>query len=60
MVRILVAIGALGERNADVLRLAVRTVRVALRALHLRMKAGQGIAGLRVIELRLTGLADVD
>jgi|SRR5579859_817753 len=52
VVRILVAIGALVERNTHVLRLAVGTVRVALGALHLGMQAGQRIARLRVIELR--------
>ena len=44
----------------DVLRLAVRSVGVALGALHLGMQAGQRIARLRVIELGLTGLADID
>ena len=51
VVRIFVAIGALVERNAHVLRLAVRAVGVALGALHLGMQAGQRIARLRVIEL---------
>ena len=51
VMRILVAVRALVEWNADVLRLAVRSVGVALRALHLRMQPGQRIARLRVIEL---------
>lgn len=49
--RVLVAVGALVERNAHILRLAVRSVRVALGALHLGMQAGQRITCLRVIEL---------
>src|SRR5579864_5305075 len=52
VVRILVAIGALVERNAHILWLTVRAGRVALGALHLGMQAGQRIASLRVIELR--------
>jgi len=55
-----VTIGALVERNAHVLRLAVRPVGVALGALYLGMQASQGIAGLRVVKLGLTGLADID
>ena len=60
MVRVLVTVGALVERNAHVLRLAVRPVGVALGTLHLGVQAGQGIACLRVIKLGLTGLADID
>ena len=51
VVRILMAIGALVERNTHVLRLPVGSVGVALGALHLGMQAGQWIACLRVIEL---------
>ncbi len=50
MVWIFVAIRALIERDADILRLAVRAVGVALRALHLYMQTSQRIAGFRVIE----------
>jgi len=53
MMRIFVAVGTLVESSASVLRLAVPAVDVALRALHLGMQAGQRIACLRVIELRL-------
>ena len=60
MMRVFVTIGALVERNAHVLRLAVRPVGVALGALYLGMQASQGIAGLRVVKLGLTGLADID
>lgn len=60
MMRVFVTIGALVERNAHVLRLAVRPVGVALGALYLGMQASQRIAGLRVVKLRLTGLADID
>jgi len=60
MMRILVAVGALAERNPHVLRLSVRSVRMTLGALHLQMQPRQRIACLRVIKLRLTGLADVD
>jgi|SRR5579862_7164610 len=49
--RILVAIRALGKRNANVLWLSVGSVCVALGALHLLVKAAQRIAGFRVIEL---------
>ena len=48
---ILVAIGALAEWNANVLRLAIGTVGVALGALHLRMQSGEGITGFGVVEL---------
>lgn len=51
VVRILMAIGALAERNTYILRLAVCAICVALGALHLGMQAGQRIARLRVIEL---------
>jgi len=45
VMRILVAVRALVERDANVLRLTIRTVNVALGALHLRMKSGQSKAG---------------
>ena len=60
MMRVLVTVGALVERNTHILRLAVRPIGVALGALDLGMQASQGIAGLRVVKLRLTGLADID
>lgn len=50
MMRILVAIRALVERNTRILRFAIRSISVALGAFHLSVKPGQGIAGLRVIE----------
>lgn len=40
MVRILVAIGTLRKRDTAVLRLTVRSARVALRTLHLRVQPG--------------------
>src|SRR5579864_962122 len=51
VVRVLVAIGTQVEWNARVPRLAIRSVRVALGALHLGVETGQRIARLRVIEL---------
>ena len=51
VVRVLVAIGTQVERNTCIPRLAIRSVGVALRALHLRVETGQRIARLRVIEL---------
>lgn len=60
MMRVLVTVGALTERNPHVLRLSVGAVRMTLGALHLQMQPRQRIACLRVIKLRLTGLADVD
>ena len=60
VVRVLMTVGALVERNAHVLWLAVCSIRVALGALHLGMQAGQGIARLGVIELGLTRLTDID
>ena len=51
MVRILVAIGTLAEWNANVLRLAIGPIGVALGALHLRMQSGEGITGFGVVEL---------
>ncbi|PYX67268.1 MAG: hypothetical protein DMG78_28015 [Acidobacteria bacterium] len=51
VVRILVAIGALAEWNANVLRLAIGTVGVTLAALHLRMQSGERITGFGVVEL---------
>ena len=50
VVRILVAIGTQIKWNANILRLAVGAVDVALGALHLGMQAGQGISGLGMIE----------
>ncbi len=50
-VRILVAIRTLIEWNARVLRLSIRSIRMTLRALHLRVHASKRIARLRVIEL---------
>lgn len=50
-VRILVAVRTLIEWNARVLRLSVRSIRVTLRALHLRVHASKRIPRLRVIEL---------
>ena len=58
-VRIFVAIGALIERDAHILRLAVRSVGVALRALHFLVQSGQRITRLRVIKLTLAR-ADAD
>ena len=58
--RIFVAVRTLIEGNSDILWLAVGTVRVALRALHLRMQSGQRIARLGVIELRDADLLPVD
>ena len=60
VMRVPMTVGALVERNAHVLWLAVCSIRVALGALHLGMQAGQGIARLGVIELGLAGLADID
>jgi hypothetical protein len=60
VVRVLVAIGALVERNTRVLRLAVSSIHVALGALHLSVQSGQRKARLGVIKLGLTGLADID
>lgn len=51
MVRIFMAVRTLIERNADVLRLAIRSVRMAFRALHLRMQPGQRVTRFRVVEL---------
>ena len=50
VVRVLVAIGTQAERNACIPRLAIRSVGVALDALHLGVETGQRIARLRVIE----------
>lgn len=49
--RVLVAVAALVKRNAEVLGLSVRTIRMALRALHLGMQPSQRITRLRVVEL---------
>jgi len=51
MMRVFVTIRTLVERNPDVLRIAIRAVRVTLRALNLHMLAGQRITCLRVIKL---------
>lgn len=59
VVRVFVAIRALVERDANILRFAISAVRVALGALHLRVQASQRIARLRVVELTLA-LADAD
>lgn len=59
-VRVLVAIRTLIEGNANVLRLSIGAVGMALRALHLCVQPGQGIAGLGVIELRDADLLPVD
>lgn len=58
--RILVAIRTLIERNASILGFAVGSVRMTLRALYLRVQAGQRISRLRVIELRDSDLLPVD
>jgi hypothetical protein len=50
-VGVLVAVRALVERNPRILRLAIRFVGVALRALHLGVQPRQWVARLRVIEL---------
>jgi hypothetical protein len=50
-VRILVAIGTLVEWNSRISRPIIRTRRMALGALNMRVDSGQGIAGLRVVEL---------
>lgn len=49
--RVFVAIRTLIERNAHILRLSLRPIRVAFRALYLLVQSGQGIPGFRVIEL---------
>ena len=58
--RILMALGTLIERNADILRLPVRTIGVALRALHLQVQPGQRVACLGVIELAYVDLLPID
>jgi len=50
-VRIFVAVGALVERNANILRLAIGSIDMTLGALHLGVQSGQQIARLRVVEL---------
>jgi hypothetical protein len=57
---ILMAIGTLIERNPYILRFTVGSIRVAFRALYLRMQPGQRILRLRVIELRDTDLLPVN
>ncbi len=51
VMRILMAVGTLVEWNANVLRLAVCPIRVALGALHLQVEPSQRVACLGVIEL---------
>lgn len=58
--RVFVAVRTLIEGNANVLRLSVGAVGMALRALHLRMQSGQRIPRLGVIELRDADLLPVD
>ena len=59
-VRILVAIGTLIKRNPDILRFAIGSVRVTLRALYPCVQAGQRTTRLRVVELRHADLLPVD
>ena len=49
--RVFVAIRALIERDAHVLRLAIRSIGVALGAWHREVKTGQWVAGLGVIKV---------
>jgi hypothetical protein len=51
VMRILVAVKTLVERNTAVLRFSIRRGDVALAALHLGMQSGQRVAGARMIEL---------
>jgi len=51
VMRVLVAIRALVERNSDILRLAISAVGVALGTFHLGMQSGERVSSLRVIEL---------
>src|SRR5271169_3673005 len=51
-VRVLVAIGTLTERNANILRFAIPTRCMTLLTSHLNVQAGQRIACLPVVELR--------
>lgn len=60
MMRVLVAVGALVERYANILRLSVGPVGVALGALHLRVQTGQRVTGLGVIELAHVDRLPVD
>lgn len=55
MVRIAVAVRALIKLDPGVLRFAIGSIGVTLCALHLRVKSGERIASLGVVEL-----ADVD
>lgn len=57
---ILVAVRTLIERDPGILRFPVGSIRMALRALHLRMQTGQLVARFRVIELRDADLLPVD
>ena len=59
-VRIRVAVRALVEGNPDILRFTVGSIRMTLRALHLRVQPGQRIARFRVIKLRDTDLLPVN
>ena len=58
-VRIFMTIGALIKRDSHVLRLPVSSIRMAFRALYLRMHSGQRIPRLRVIELTHVDLLPV-
>lgn len=49
--RVFMTIGTLIEGNANILGLAVSSIAMALGALHLRMRSGQRIASLGVVEL---------
>ena len=60
VMRIRVTIRAQVEGNANILRFSIRTVGMALRALHLGVQSGQGIASFAVIELPDIDLLPVD
>ena len=51
VVGVFVAIRALVERDADVLRFTIGTAGVTLGALYLRVQSGEGITGLGVVKL---------
>lgn len=51
VVRVLMAVGTLVEWDANIPWLAIRSIRVALGALHLRVQTGKRISSFRVIEL---------